>query len=565
VLLPTIGREKSFRLNLYVLAALVVGVLVAVAVNAAGGGTEKQAASATTQPASQPAAAALAAVGVPLPTPPPPPAPDVLTQAERIYRYLLFGLLGGLVLLITITVLKSPSRTTRRLSTHTDAAQEPVPAAADAEAPNAAAVYSRGHSEGGYDASDTGWIRRWQRQHQTRLGLLFVVLIGAVLLTAIHVVGGGQNDDKRVAYRAAVRAAHRDAERVVQLAGGAGGIPPQGAVWLLRNDAATQGPKLFARNCASCHRFDGHDGLGQPVKDPQSAPDLAQFASRTWVEGLLDPKQVDSARYFGPNMKAHAGKMVEFVKEEVAQATDAKDRQELHTIVLALSAEANLPAQRESDRSDAGAIEAGRVAFKESVLECAQCHAWRGEKPSLGGASRGPDLTGYGSRQWLVDFIKNPQHPRFYPGDKNDRMPLYGEQKILDERSIGLIADWIRGDAGGESGSPGAAAEPTAAPAATAQTAPATNPAAALATAPTTFPAPAPSTTPAPPPDLAPAPVPAPTPPKSETMPTVPKPAEAKPAETKPAESKPAESKPPEAPAEKSPIETEFELPAPAK
>ena len=39
VLLPTIGRKKSFRLNLYVLAALVFGVLVAVAVNAAGGGT----------------------------------------------------------------------------------------------------------------------------------------------------------------------------------------------------------------------------------------------------------------------------------------------------------------------------------------------------------------------------------------------------------------------------------------------------------------------------------------------------------------------------------------------
>ena len=32
-----------------------------------------------------------------------------------------------------------------------------VTAAADAEAPNAAAVYSRGSSEGGYDASDTGW------------------------------------------------------------------------------------------------------------------------------------------------------------------------------------------------------------------------------------------------------------------------------------------------------------------------------------------------------------------------------------------------------------------------
>ncbi len=86
------------------------------------------------------------------------------------------------------------------------------------------------------------------------------MLGGTVLLLAISVVGGADNKDKREAYRAAVVSAKRDAERVVALAGGRGGIPPQGAVWLLRNDPATQGPKLFARNCASCHRYDGHDG-----------------------------------------------------------------------------------------------------------------------------------------------------------------------------------------------------------------------------------------------------------------------------------------------------------------
>ena len=57
----------------------------------------------------------------------------------------------------------------------------------------------------------------------------------------------------------------------------------------------------------------------------------------------------------------------------------------------------------------------------------------------------GPDLTGYGSRQWLIDFISNPAHERFY-GKRNDRMPAFGEEKQLDPRAIGLIADWLRGD-----------------------------------------------------------------------------------------------------------------------
>lgn len=53
--------------------------------------------------------------------------------------------------------------------------------------------------------------------------------------------------------------------------------------------------------------------------------------------------------------------------------------------------------------------------------------------------------TGYGSRQWIVDFVKNPEHEKFYP-DNNDRMPAFGVKKILTDKEIGLIADWLRGD-----------------------------------------------------------------------------------------------------------------------
>ena len=46
----------------------------------------------------------------------------------------------------------------------------------------------------------------------------------------------------------------------------------------------------------------------------------------------------------------------------------------------------------------------------------------------------------YGERQ---DIISNPKHERFY-GKRNDRMPAFGEEKILDAQAIGLIADSLR-------------------------------------------------------------------------------------------------------------------------
>jgi hypothetical protein len=85
------------------------------------------------------------------------------------------------------------------------------------------------------------------------------------------------------------------------------------------------------------------------------------------------------------------------------------------------------------------------VAMSESTFECTDCHNWYDKKSSFKGKNRGPDLTGYGSEQWTFEFIQNPAHARFY-GSHNDRMPKYGDDKILTEKSIRLITRWLRGD-----------------------------------------------------------------------------------------------------------------------
>lgn len=280
------------------------------------------------------------------------------------------------------------------------------------------------------------FIGNWKLGHRFNLGFLWAMLAGVAALTFLAVKADRSNPD----YVAAVRAAERDAHRAIVLAKSPDGIPPTGAVTLLRGDAFTQGPKLFAKNCASCHRYDGHDGLGGLPKDPPSAADLKGFASREWLAGLLDPAKIATPHYFGRS-KFKDGKMVKFVREDVASFDDAA-KKELQQAVVALSAEARLKSQIAMDKRDEGVIAQGTKALIGVTLSCMDCHKFHEEGEELGTA---PDLTAYGSRDWLVAFIANPEHERFY-GSRNDRMPAFGEEKQLTPQEIGLIADWLRGD-----------------------------------------------------------------------------------------------------------------------
>jgi ubiquinol-cytochrome c reductase cytochrome b subunit len=77
---------------------------------------------------------------------------------------------------------------------------------------------------------------------------------------------------------------------------------------------------------------------------------------------------------------------------------------------------------------------------------CADCHKFY----NVGDLGSAPDLTGYGSRQWLVGIISNPEDERFYP-DTNDGMPKYHffpdepQKNLLDDEQIRLLTDLLRG------------------------------------------------------------------------------------------------------------------------
>jgi ubiquinol-cytochrome c reductase cytochrome b subunit len=276
-------------------------------------------------------------------------------------------------------------------------------------------------------------LGRWRLGHRFNIGLLFAVIMGAGLLTYLAMA----QDRGDAGYRLALQEAHEHATRVKELA--ASGIPQSGALSLLHSDPFTQGPKIFARNCASCHSYDGHDGTGTPLVDAATGADLKGFASRDWIAGMLDPAHVDSSNYFG-NTKFKDGKMVRFVKRTVSAFSDA-EKEQLKKVIKALSAEAALPSQAEMDEKEAAEIEEGRRLIANETMRCTECHQFRKKDED----ATAPDLTGYGSIAWLTDFVKNPAHDHFY-GKRNDRMPAFGVDNRLDEKSLGLVVDWLRGE-----------------------------------------------------------------------------------------------------------------------
>ncbi|MHB1036312.1 MAG: cytochrome b N-terminal domain-containing protein [Pirellulales bacterium] len=234
-----------------------------------------------------------------------------------------------------------------------------------------------------------------------------------------------------------------EADRAKVLAGEQG-IPIGGALALVHNDAKTQGPKLFKRHCACCHDYAGKDG--KPFKSEKpTAPNLYEFGSRKWLVGLLDPKQVSGPNYFG-NTKFKNAEMAGFVKDSI-KSMEAEEKAELvQKLIPAVSSQAGLMSQRESDRKDAKQIAEGIELVKE-VIGCVDCHRFQ-NKPGAGNA---PNLTNWGSRQWIIDITANPKLKRFYSGE-NDRMPAFAEhptapeKNVLSQRDIGLIADWLRGE-----------------------------------------------------------------------------------------------------------------------
>ena len=306
------------------------------------------------------------------------------------------------------------------------------------------------------------FVGHWKLGHRFNIAFTFALLAGASFLTAIAL----KEDAADKNYQAAVKAAEFEGHRAAELAKEFG-IPPTGALSLLKEDARIQGPKLFARHCASCHRYNGHNGLEQvrmkeveenghkrKIEEPATAADIGPFGSREWIQNVLTnyPLTFEPLKHSGEKgEKFLDGEMAGWVKENAETLKKSENASSLKSLVEFLVAQGG---RKEMQPFDPALVAEGKEIFKTGKLpsgslttNCSDCHALKSAdgSESLGdGAGPGyPSLTGYASRQWLSDFVKNPAHDSFYGAERN-LMPAF-ESKLSDKELKQLI-DWMVGD-----------------------------------------------------------------------------------------------------------------------
>jgi ubiquinol-cytochrome c reductase cytochrome b subunit len=299
------------------------------------------------------------------------------------------------------------------------------------------------------------WLDRRLPPFASHVFRYAVVILAASGWTVLTAMSFARDRDDPMYRKYLVESAERSQR--AQLLASMKGVPTEGPAALLRHDPLTQGPKLFERHCANCHPHLDANGNGIEATT-NAASNLYGFATRDWISGLLDPDKIAGPGYYGHTAfvkkEGKSQGMIEYIRDELYAVEDdalAQRKAEVRKIVLALSAEAALPSQTDADKKDAAAIAEGRKLIAGDSLGdatgCASCHKF-GEAGSLG---TGPDLTGYGSRNWLDEFISNPSHERFYDGN-NDGMPAFlpaeqgSPQNMISRDDLLLIVDWLRGD-----------------------------------------------------------------------------------------------------------------------
>jgi ubiquinol-cytochrome c reductase cytochrome b subunit len=207
-------------------------------------------------------------------------------------------------------------------------------------------------------------------------------------------------------------------QRAVQLA--AQGIPVGGPAELLRRDPLTRGPQLFQDHCAPCHPYGG-----QWSPQPRAA-DLKGFATESWIWALVQNPAHEN--FFGRTKRRTMARW----SQETLPTLDKQELEEIHLAARWLAGRPQgLPAP-----DDTSEFARGYEAFETWCLEC---HRYEGQG---GTHMRGPDLTKYGSVDWIKKVIRNARQEDLY-GSAAEMPPFEG---VLTDLEIELLARWLAGE-----------------------------------------------------------------------------------------------------------------------
>ena len=289
--------------------------------------------------------------------------------------------------------------------------------------------------------------------HRFNVAFMWLLAIGVVGLTGLAMY----EDSKDIGHQAALVEAERDAHRASELAALPDKIPVEGAGSLLKNDPFTQGPRLFAKHCAACHRYDGHDGRGrmlteinkqeQVVITTPSATDLHGFADHNWWGEVLTNFGDHFALAANAGYDVESSEMATWSSDNADRLNDPKNAEDLDAMVeylVSLAQHSHVSVDKKlAARGKEILVDGAALASGAEIDACTDCHAGLGEPFELGTDNyEYPELNGYGSAEWLKAFIRDPGTAQFY-GEKN-KMPGYADK--MSERELDLLVRWMTGD-----------------------------------------------------------------------------------------------------------------------
>ncbi|HEY3820729.1 MAG TPA: cytochrome b N-terminal domain-containing protein [Polyangiaceae bacterium] len=223
------------------------------------------------------------------------------------------------------------------------------------------------------------------------------------------------------------------------------GVPPEGALAMVRSDPELRGRDLFDQHCASCHVL---GDLGDPEK--ATASKLDDWGTPKWIAAMLhDP---DAPEFFGRgpfkgNMPSVDVRPKDKPTTEPWRALLPRPA-ERNAVVLFLAEQADEPGDPPR------VINEATRALGENIVSnrCANCHLYKGDG-DVNGSDVAPELAHYGSIAWTRAQIANPATVETYRekalgADLKKHMPRFDAD--LSPADVDVVARWTRAHARGE-------------------------------------------------------------------------------------------------------------------
>jgi ubiquinol-cytochrome c reductase cytochrome b subunit len=222
------------------------------------------------------------------------------------------------------------------------------------------------------------------------------------------------------------------------------GVPPAGALEMVRHDPELRGRDLFEQHCSGCHV------LGE-VGDPKKAT-AAKFdgwGTPAWIADMIhDP---DAPQFFGRGPYKGEMPSVDVRPKDKPPSASWKpmvagedQKRALATFLSSLGDEPGDPPRAIDDPVRA---EAEKIVTER----CTTCHLYKGEGDDEG-TGLAPELSNYGSLAWTRAQIANPATPATYregalDESRKKHMPRFDAD--LSAADLDLLARWTRAHARG--------------------------------------------------------------------------------------------------------------------